>query len=85
MLTNPLPYLSIRKQSASDASLLRRLESAAGRVRHLEAENQQLREALALALGERRAADALDNSHHRLEKKPRSSDLAYSPADGYPT
>lgn len=46
------------RQRASDASLLRRLESAVERVRRLEAENQQLREALALALGERRANPA---------------------------
>ena len=38
------------RQRASDASLLRRLESATERIKRLEAENQQLREALALAL-----------------------------------
>src|SRR5690242_15287837 len=40
------------RQRASGSSLLRRLESAAERIRHLEAENQQLREALEQALGE---------------------------------
>ncbi len=48
----PLPS----RQRASDASLLRRLETATERIRRLEAENKHLREALALALGERRTA-----------------------------
>jgi len=39
--------------------LLRRLQAAAGRIQLLEADNQQLRDALALALGERRAAEVL--------------------------
>lgn len=51
------------RQRASDASLLRRLESATERIRQLEADNQQLREALALALGERRAADVRGSTH----------------------
>jgi len=45
------------RQRASDASLLRRLEAATERNRQLESENRELREALALALGERRTAD----------------------------
>ncbi|MFF3821806.1 DUF6262 family protein [Streptomyces bluensis] len=45
------------RQRASDASLLRRLEAATQRNQQLEAENRELREALALALGERRIAD----------------------------
>lgn len=45
------------RQRASDASLLRRLEAATERNRQLEAENRELRQALALALGERRTAD----------------------------
>lgn len=57
------------RQRASDASLLRRLESAAERVRRLEAENQQLREALALALGERRADDVLGSTRDTPRKK----------------
>lgn len=40
---------------ASGASLLHRLEIALSRIRTLEADNKQLREALAIALGERRA------------------------------
>ena len=47
------------RQRASNDSLLRRLEIAATRIKHLEAENKQLRDALALALGEQRAADVL--------------------------
>jgi hypothetical protein len=58
------------RQRASDASLLRRLESTAERIRRLEAENQQLREALALALGERRAATVLGDTHDTPRKKP---------------
>lgn len=57
------------RQRASDASLLRRLESAAERIRRLEAENQQLREALALALGQRRAAAVLGDTHDTPRKK----------------
>ncbi|MFF8619214.1 DUF6262 family protein [Streptomyces sp. NPDC015350] len=45
------------RQRASNVSLLRRLEAATERNRQLEAENRELREALALALGEQRTAD----------------------------
>jgi hypothetical protein len=45
------------RQRASNDSLLRRLEVASERIKHVEAENKQLRDALAAALGERRAAD----------------------------
>jgi hypothetical protein len=44
------------RQRATPASLLRRLEGATARIRALESENQQLREALERALGEQRAA-----------------------------
>jgi hypothetical protein len=57
------------RQRASDASLLRRLESAAERIRQLEADNQQLRAALALALGERRAADVRGSTRDTPRKK----------------
>src|SRR5215475_4921638 len=57
------------RQRASDASLLRRLESAAERIKRLEADNQQLREALALALGEHRATAVLDATHDTPTKK----------------
>lgn len=61
----PVPY----RQRASDASLLRRLESATERIRQLETENQQLREALALALGENRAADIRGSNRDTPRKK----------------
>jgi hypothetical protein len=57
------------RQRASDASLLRRLEPAAERIRHLEADNQQLREALALALGELRAADVRGSTRDTPRRK----------------
>ena len=46
-----------QRQRASDQSLLRRLEVATARIRHLEADNQRLRCDLARAPGERRTAD----------------------------
>lgn len=55
--TVPAAWQVPERQRASDASLLRRLEAATVRNRRLEAENHELREALALALGERRTAD----------------------------
>jgi len=48
-----------QRQRASDVSLLRRLEAATARVQRLEADNQQLRDAVARALGQRRAAEVL--------------------------
>lgn len=50
------PSLTPQRQRASDASLLRRLEAATARLRQVEEDNQQLREALAEALGEARTA-----------------------------
>ncbi|MEU9623868.1 DUF6262 family protein [Streptomyces sp. NPDC048155] len=47
------------RQRTSDASLLRRLEAANARIRRLTEENQQLRQQLARALGEQRAATNL--------------------------
>jgi small-conductance mechanosensitive channel len=49
------------RQRASDASLLRRLETAQKRIRQLTQDNQQLREQLAQALGQQRAG----HSAHR--------------------
>jgi hypothetical protein len=46
---------SPERQRASSASLLRRLEAANARIRHLADENRRLRGQLALALGKRRA------------------------------
>ena len=54
-----------QRQRASDTSLLRRLEAATARIRRLEADNQQLRDALARALGERRAIEVLGEMNGR--------------------
>jgi Family of unknown function (DUF6262) len=53
------------RQRASDASLLRRLEAATARIRQLETDNQQLRDTLARALGERRALEVLGQTNGR--------------------
>ncbi|MDT3446703.1 DUF6262 family protein [Pseudofrankia sp. BMG5.37] len=60
------------RQRASEASLLRRLEAATGRIRRLEHDNQQLRDALARALGDNRTAEILGrpNAHATPKKKP---------------
>jgi hypothetical protein len=48
------------RQRATDASLHQRLQVATDRIRQLEADNQQLRRALAEALGERRTDPTRD-------------------------
>ncbi len=53
------PPVPPERQRASDASLLQRLHAATERIRRLEHDNQQLRDALARALGERRTTDIL--------------------------
>ena len=51
----PTPHASVPdRQRASDPSLLQRLHAATERIKHLQAENRQLREALAHALGQHR-------------------------------
>ena len=50
------------QQQASSASLLRRLQAASNRIGRLEDENRHLREALASALGEHRAARILGSA-----------------------
>jgi hypothetical protein len=57
------------RQRASDTSLLRRLEVMTARNRQLEAENRQLREALAVALGEQRAATIVGRPGDTPRKK----------------
>jgi hypothetical protein len=57
------------RQRASDTSLLRRLDTATERIRHLEKENQQLREALARTLGEQRAATIQANNRDTPKRK----------------
>ena len=61
-----------QRQRASDASLLRRLEAATARIRHLETDNQQLRDALARALGDRRAIEMLGQMNGRDTPKTNS-------------
>lgn len=56
-----------QRQQASASSLLRRLEAATERIRRLEADNRQLRDALARALGERRAAEVLGHDTPKKE------------------
>jgi hypothetical protein len=53
------------RQRTTDASLLRRLQAAADRIRQLEDDNRDLREALARALGQRRADDILGDQARR--------------------
>lgn len=53
-----------RRQQASDASLLRRLEAATERLHRLDEDNRQLRQALAQALGVART-DALTGRRSR--------------------
>ena len=68
-----------QQQRASDPSLLRRLEAATDRIRSLEADNQQLRAALARALGERRAADVLGQTSGRDTPRKHSSSKLIGP------
>jgi hypothetical protein len=62
-------HRSPNRQRASDTSLLRRLDTATERIRVLEKENQQLRQALALALGEQRAATIQPSSRDTPKQK----------------
>lgn len=57
----PAPPVPSRQRS-SGASLLRRLETATQRIRQLSEENRKLREQLAQALGEQRAATSRDKT-----------------------
>lgn len=52
----PAAPLTPQRQAASEPSLLRRLEAATQRIRQLEEDNRQPREALAEALGTARTA-----------------------------
>jgi hypothetical protein len=65
---SPIPA----RQRTSDASLLRRLEAANARIRRLTEENQQLREQLARALGEQRAATTRTSPPRAGAGNPRS-------------
>ncbi|MEP7179285.1 MAG: DUF6262 family protein [Pseudonocardiales bacterium] len=63
--SSPAASLTPQRQRASDASLLRRLEAATARLRQLEEDNQQLREALAEALGTARTARVTGTTSQR--------------------
>ena len=60
------------RQRSSDASLLRRLEAANERIRHLAEENRVLRAQLAQALGERRATANLETRAARTAARRNS-------------
>lgn len=62
--SSPAP-MTPQRQRASEASLLRRLQAATTRLRQLERDNQQLREALAEALGATRTARVTGTTPHR--------------------
>ncbi len=66
------------RQRASEASLLRRLEAATARIRTLHNENQQLRDALAKALGDRRTAD-IHRELHNPDTPKRSATKTIGP------
>ncbi len=53
------------QQRASDTSLLRRLEAATDRIRRLEQDNRDLKNALERALGRNRAADITGHAARR--------------------
>lgn len=63
-------------QRASDASLLRRLEAAAERIRRLELDNRALRDALAAALGERRSDLTLGRRDRHDTPEPTTKKLS---------
>ena len=63
------------RQRASDTSLLRRLEAATERIRHLESDNRELRDALAQALGEQRTSAILGTRSRRDTPNKTSSEL----------
>jgi hypothetical protein len=64
-LSPPSPPPTPHRQAATDASLLRRLQAATERLRHLEEDNRQLREALAEALGTTRTERVTGKNSHR--------------------
>lgn len=73
-VATPVP-LPPQRQRASDTSLLRRLEAATARIRQLETDNRQLRDALARALGDRRTAGVLGQAAGRDTPKSTSPKL----------
>jgi hypothetical protein len=63
--SSPSVSLTPQRQRATDASLLRRLEAATERMRQLEDDNRQLRQALTEALGTAREARATGRTSRR--------------------
>jgi transposase-like protein len=63
------------RQQASSPSLLRRLEAATERIRRLEQDNQELRDALAQALGDHRTSSILGATSRRDTPKNKRSKL----------
>lgn len=57
------------RQRASDPSLLQRLQAATEHIKHLQAENRQLHEALAHALGDQRTSAAQRDHRDTPTKK----------------
>ena len=62
---SPASAVPPERQRASDTSLLRRLEAASERIRRLEQDNRELRDALAQALGEQRTSTVLGTNQRR--------------------
>jgi len=62
---SPSSRVTPERQRATDASLLRRLEAATERIRRLEHDNRELRDALAQTLGEQRTSAILGTTRPR--------------------
>jgi len=71
----PSSRIPPERQRASDASLLRRLEAATDRLRRLEHDNRELRDALAQALGEQRTSAILGTIQRRDTPKGKPTKL----------
>jgi len=67
-----------QRQHASDASLLRRLETATDRIRRLEQDNRELKAALERALGQNREADITGHPARRDTPTNRISQVTCS-------
>jgi len=73
--SQPSNALPPQRQRASDTSLLRRLEVATERIRSLERDNRELRDALAQALGDQRTSAILGLKDHRDTPNTKRSKL----------
>jgi hypothetical protein len=72
------PVAPPERQRASETSLLRRLEAATDRIRGLEHENRELKDALAQALGQNREATITGHTASRDTPTNRPSQVACS-------